>query len=89
MKYFTFFFICILFMIVTSHAANDSHCYSIKNADQKNFCIALVKKYGSYCYNISESDSKHMCLAQIKNQKSYCYSIQSHDVKNHCLALLK
>ena len=59
-------------MIVTSHAANDSHCYAIKNTDQKNFCLAVVKKQDSYCYNIRESDSKHMCLAQIKNQKSYC-----------------
>jgi len=69
--------------------ANDSHCYSIKNSDQKNYCLALAKHQDSYCYSIQESDSKNLCLAQIKNQKSYCYSIKASDSKNQCFAVVK
>ena len=87
MRYFAFFL--YLYSIATSNAANDSHCYSIRNFDQKNFCLALVKKQDTYCYSIHEPDSKNLCLAQIKNQKSYCYSIKTSDIKNHCLAIQK
>ena len=69
--------------------ANDSQCYSIKNSDQKNYCLALAKNKDSYCYSIQESDSKNLCLAQVKNQKSYCYSIKASDSKNQCLAVVK
>jgi len=69
--------------------ANESHCYSIKNSDQKNYCLALAKHQVSYCYSLQESDSKNLCLAQIKNQKSYCYSIKASDSKNQCLAMVK
>ena len=89
MRYFSYFFFLYLYSIATSHAANDSYCYSIRNSDQKNSCLALAKKQDNYCYSIREPDSKNLCLAQIKNQKSYCYSIQSNDIKNHCLAILK
>ena len=89
MRYFAFFFFLYLYSIATSNAANDSHCYSIRNSDQKNFCLALVKKQDTYCYSIREPDSKNLCLAQIKNQKSYCYSIKTSDIKNHCIAILK
>jgi hypothetical protein len=78
----------LLFTTPKVHA-NDSHCYSIKNSDQKNYCLALAKHQHSYCYSIHESDAKNLCLAQIKNQKSYCYSIKSSDSKNQCLALVK
>ena len=89
MRNFAFFFFSYLYLIATSHAVNDSHCYSIKSSDQKNFCLALVKKQDAYCYSIREADSKNICLAQTNNQKNYCYSIQSSDIKNHCLAILK
>ena len=69
--------------------ANESHCYSIKNSDAKNSCLALAKNQDSYCYSIREADSKNLCLAQVKNQKSYCYSIKSSDSKNQCLAFVK
>jgi hypothetical protein len=80
----------IVFLLTTPNAqANDSHCYSIKNSDQKNYCLALAKHKDSYCYSIQESDSKNLCLAQVKNQKSYCYSIKASDSKNQCLAMVK
>ena len=80
----------IILLLTTPIAqANDSHCYSIKNSDQKNYCLALAKHQDSYCYSIHESDSKNLCLAQVKNQKSYCYSIKASDSKNQCLAVIK
>lgn len=93
-KIFSFFYVFIaigvaLLLTTPKVHANDSHCYSIKNFDQKNSCLALAKHQDSYCYSIRESDSKNLCLAQIKNQKSYCYSIKSNETKNQCLALVK
>jgi hypothetical protein len=93
-KIFSFFYVLIpigiaLLLTTPKVHANDSHCYSIQNADTKNSCLALAKHQESYCYSIHESDAKNLCLAQIKNQKSYCYSIKSSDTKNQCLALVK
>ena len=93
-KIFSFFYVLIsigiaLLLTTPKVHANESHCYSIQNADTKNSCLALAKHQESYCYSIRESDSKNLCLAQIKNQKSYCYSIKSSDTKNQCLALVK
>ena len=34
----------ILLMMTPIAQASDSHCYSIKNSDQKNYCLALAKK---------------------------------------------
>jgi hypothetical protein len=93
-KIFSFFYVLIaigvvLLVTTTKVHASDSHCYSIKNSDQKNYCLALAKHQDSYCYSIQESDSKNLCLAQVKNQKSYCYSIKTRDSKNQCLAVVK
>ena len=93
-KIFSFFYVLIaigvaLLLNTQKVHANESHCYSIQNADTKNSCLALAKHQDSYCYSIRESDAKNLCLAQIKNQKSYCYSIKSSDTKNQCLGLVK
>ena len=93
-KIFSFFYVLIaigvaLLLTTPKVQANESHCYSIQNADTKNSCLALAKHQESYCYSIRESDAKNLCLAQIKNQKSYCYSIKSNDTKNQCLALVR
>lgn len=68
---------------------NESRCYSIRDADQKNHCLAMAKGQSSYCYSIRDSDFKNVCLAQTKSQKSYCYSIRASDLKNQCLALVR
>lgn len=93
-KIFSFLYVLIAIGVVqllTTQKvhANESHCYSIQNADTKNSCLALAKHQDSYCYSIRESDAKNLCLAQIKSQKNYCYSIKSKDTKNQCLALVK
>jgi hypothetical protein len=93
-KIFSFFYVLIaigvaLLLTTPKVHANDSHCYSIQNADSKNTCLAFAKRQDSYCYSVQESDSKNRCLALVKNQDSYCYSVQNADMKNHCLALVK
>jgi len=69
--------------------ADSSHCYSIQNSDQKNYCLGMSKNDASYCYSIREDGVKNLCLAQVKRDKSYCYSIHSSDMKNQCLGLVK
>jgi hypothetical protein len=69
--------------------ANGSNCYSIRDADRKNVCLALANRQASYCYSVRQSDAKNMCLAQAGNQKSYCYSIRNNDARNHCLAMVR
>ncbi len=69
--------------------ANESHCYSIKDSDKKNYCLALAKHQASHCYSVRNSDKKNLCLSQIKGQQSYCYSIRSSDDRHLCLAVAK
>lgn len=73
----------------TTALANESACYSIRDADRKNMCLAQAKRQESYCYAIRNADDKHMCLAVVKNRRSDCHSIRSNDQKNMCLAQVK
>ena len=66
--------------------ADSSKCYSIKDADMKNECLADVTNNISKCYSIKDSDMKSSCLARVGNQKSKCYSIKDQDDKQRCLA---
>lgn len=69
--------------------ANSATCYSIKDPDQKNHCLALAQDQVSYCYSIREPDLKNFCQAQVKEQKSHCHAIRSTDTKKQCLGMLK
>lgn len=69
--------------------ASESHCYSIRDADRKNVCLAMAKQQASYCYSVRDADDKNLCLAQVKSQRSYCYSIRTADQKNQCLAMVR
>ena len=56
-KIFSLFYVLItiglaLLLTIPKVYANDSHCYSIKNSDQKNYCLAIAKHKESYCYSI-------------------------------------
>jgi hypothetical protein len=73
----------------TSALASESACYSIRDADRKNMCLARARNQESYCYSIRHSDDKHMCLAVVKKRRSDCYSIRSNDQKNMCLAQVR
>jgi hypothetical protein len=44
----------------------NSYCYSVKDTDTKNMCLANVLGQQSYCYSIKANDMKHQCLAQVK-----------------------
>jgi hypothetical protein len=80
-------FLIITLFLCSAVQGNESNCYSIKNTDQKNYCLAISKAQNSFCYSIHESDLKNTCLGQVSNNKNYCYGIQSSDTKNKCLAL--
>jgi len=81
----------LFFSLLVSHfaSANVTNCYSIKDSDKKNYCLALNHRQASYCYSIKNRDDKNLCLAQTHQQRSYCYSIQESDLKNQCLGMLK
>jgi len=64
-------------------------CYSIKNEDMKNSCLANTENKESWCYSIKNEDMKNDCLANAKNKESWCYSIKNEDMKNSCLANVK
>ncbi len=71
-KFFSFFYVLIaigiaLLLTTPKVHANESHCYSIPNADTKNSCLALAKHQESYCYSIRESDVKKQCLSILDN----------------------
>ncbi|MGB4021102.1 MAG: hypothetical protein WBL30_02800 [Limnohabitans sp.] len=44
----------------------NSYCFSVKDADTKNMCLANVMAQRSYCYSIKTNDMKQQCLAQVK-----------------------
>ena len=69
--------------------ASESHCYSIRDNDRKNVCLATAKQQASYCYSVQDADTKNVCLAQVKGQRSNCYSVRNADLKNQCLALVR
>jgi len=76
----------VLLISFTSIAfAGSASCYSIKNKDKKNLCLAEAKQKKSYCYSIGDRDKKNLCLAVIGKQKSYCYIISSSEDKHACL----
>jgi len=84
------FLIPSFLILVNSFALADaSNCYSIKDSDSKNYCLAMSHRQPSYCYSIRDSDGKSYCLAQTHSQRTYCYSIRAGDLKNQCLGIVK
>jgi hypothetical protein len=63
-----------------------SQCYSIKDSDLKNQCLAETRNEKSRCYSIKNADLKNSCLARVGGNKSQCYSIKDKDQKQRCLA---
>jgi hypothetical protein len=79
----------LLFTALPAQAAGESHCYSIRNADEKNLCLAQVRQKESPCYSIRDADTKAWCLASVSRKRSHCYSIRRQDQKNACLARVR
>ena len=69
--------------------ASETDCYSIKDQDRKNLCLATSKRQVSYCYAIKNADSKNMCLARVDLKKSNCHSIKDKDSQKECLAMFR
>jgi hypothetical protein len=69
--------------------ASETDCYSIKDQDRKNLCLATSKRQVPYCYAIKNADSKNMCLARVDLKKSHCYSIKDKDSQKECLAMFR
>ena len=67
--------------------ASETDCYSIKDHDRKNLCLATSKSQVSYCYAIKNTDNRNMCLARVGMKKTNCYSIKDKDSQKECLAM--
>ena len=79
------FLITALFPLL-GYGAAASECYSIKDSDLKNQCIAETSNNKSRCYSIKNADLKNSCLARVGDNKSRRYSIKEKDQKQRCLA---
>lgn len=69
--------------------ADASACYSIKDADERTYCLAQARKNHDYCYRIKNGDSRNECLAKTKGSRDRCHAIKDHDRREACLALIR
>ena len=58
-----------------------SECFSIKDDDQRNACLASAKNDQSYCLKIPANDLREACLAQLKGETYGCFKIQDPDAQ--------
>lgn len=66
--------------------AGDSACFSIKNADQRAYCLGLARQNHDYCYRIKDADRRNECLAITKGARYRCHAIKDADSRKGCLA---
>lgn len=57
--------VLVLFYATSTAAADTGPCYSIGDADARNYCIAKAKNERSICYTIQKSDMRAQCLAEV------------------------
>jgi len=67
-------------------ADESSRCFSIRDSDLRNACLASTRGSKSRCYSIKDADRKWLCLAQVIGERSRCYSVHDHDLRTFCLA---
>lgn len=48
--------------------ANAGACYTIDNADARNYCLAKARKEPSMCYTIQSSSIRSQCLAEVRKK---------------------
>ena len=63
-----------------------SHCWKIKNADQRALCEAKFEHRKS-CWKIKNSDVRAYCEATAQGKRS-CWKIRENDLKAMCEAEL-
>ena len=86
MKRIAVFLALALMLPPSGRAADSGRCYSSRDADLKNQCLAITRQDKSRCYAIRDSDMKNACLAELGNDRSRCYSIRDRDRRQGCLA---
>ncbi|MDO9315155.1 MAG: hypothetical protein Q7T97_11470 [Burkholderiaceae bacterium] len=69
--------------------ADASVCHSIKDADERAYCLAQARQNHDYCYRIKDGDSRNECLAKTKGSRDRCHAIKGHDRRKACLALIR
>lgn len=57
----------MIVMMVSAQAVSgdSSYCYSISDADTRNYCLAKANNDRSICYTIQRSDLRAQCMAEI------------------------
>lgn len=66
MRQIFYAFILLFSGCVPVFAADSSACYSIQDADSRNYCIAKARGQSSACYSIQDSSLRSMCLAEVR-----------------------
>jgi len=82
--------LCMVAVIWMGEAMADaSACHSIKDADERAYCLGLSRKNHDYCYRIKNGDRRNECLAKTKESRDNCHAIKDHDRRKACLALTR
>lgn len=67
--------------------ADASACYSIKDADERAYCLGEARQNRDYCYRIKDGDRRNECLAKTKGSSDRCHAIKDQERRKTCLAL--
>lgn len=72
-------------------SAGTGKCYGLKDADQKNLCLAKATGDGAmYCGKIKGADLKKFCEATVQyRSRSMCSFIKNSTLRKQCEAELK
>lgn len=75
-----------------SSSVKGSSCYSVKNENLRNACLANAFKQESNCFSIIDDENlRNHCLGVVKGTESNCFSItiDYEDSRNFCLGSVK
>lgn len=54
-------------LFVKGAAANQSSsCYSIQDADARQYCLAKARREPAQCYAVQRADMRSQCLAEVR-----------------------
>lgn len=75
----------------SSSKVKGGSCYSIKNENMKNACLANALKKENHCFAITNGDSRNLCLGVVRKNEANCFGINSDnkDSQNFCLGSVK
>lgn len=68
LSYFGPAIVAALALLVLSSAAKAAagDCYAIADSDQRNYCLAKVRKDPGQCYAIQRGDLRAQCRAEVR-----------------------